>query len=130
MIELRAMLLLAVATLMGCVQPGVLEGFPAAEMPAVSVHSSKRSLQELRITVARMIGVASVAVGSDAFVQTSLLVIEKARPRGRDGIQLSGRDYDKPEQFRLFKSNTACVLVRLRTGARELLPNTQCVVER
>ena len=130
MIELRAMLLLAVATLMGCGQPSVLEGLPAAELPAVVVQPSDRSRQELRTAVARMIGVGSVAVGSDAFVQTSLLVIEKARPRGIDGVQLSGRDYDRPEQFRLFKSDRGCVLIRLRTGAREALPNTQCVVER
>lgn len=76
-----------------------------------------------------MMGVASVAVASDALLYTSLMVIEKNRPRGADGVQLSGRDYDKPEQFRLIKLNQECALVKLRTGVREVLRECQCIAE-
>lgn len=132
MIEFSVLLLAAAIAVTGCAQPGLTVGSAVSEVPevpAVVVLANDASGQALRSTVAHMMGVASVAVANDVLLKTSLLVIEKNRPRGVDGIQLSGRDYDKPEQFRLFKSAQGCVLVRLRTGAREVLPHTQCTAE-
>ena len=129
MTKLHLIRLAIAVAVIGCAQPGSVVSRQTAELPAVEVRPSDRSRQELRRAVAYMMGVASVLIGSEELLQTSLLVMEKRRPLGPDGIQLSGRDYDKPEQFRLFKLDTACVLVKLRTGAREWLPNTQCIVE-
>ena len=117
---------LGVLTLSACAQ---VSPAGAADAPAVLVQPTDASRHALSISVARMLGVTSVAVAQDALLQTSLMVIEKNRPRGADGIQLSGRDYDQPEQFRLIKSGNSCVLVKLRTGAREVLLDTQCAFE-
>lgn len=97
-----------------------------AETPAVLVQSSDAARTEVHMTVARMLNAPSVTVADDALLHDSLLIIEKVRPRDAQGVQLSGRDFDKPEQFRLIKTGQACVLVRLRTGARETLRQSQC----
>lgn len=91
-----------------------------------SAQSSDPARQELRGTLARMLNAPSVAVADDAFLHDSLLIIEKVRPRDAQGVQLSGRDFDRPEQFRLIKTGSACVLLRLRTGAREVLRHSRC----
>ena len=91
-----------------------------------SAQSSDPARQELRGTLARMLNAPSVTVADDAFLHDSLLIIEKVRPRDAQGVQLSGRDFDRPEQFRLIKTGSACVLVRLRTGAREVLRHSRC----
>ncbi len=132
MFSLRTLFLLVASALSGCAQigpPAGSAGASPAGTPALLVQPSNAARQELHTAVARMMGVDSVAVASDALLYTSLMVIEKNRPRGADGVQLSGRDYDKPEQFRLIKLNQECALVKLRTGAREVLRECQCIAE-
>lgn len=129
---IAAAVAVAVAVLGGCAQtsPSTSAVSPVqTDTAAVLVQPGDVARQELRASVARMMGVANVAVASDALLHTSLMVIEKNRPRGAGGIQLSGRDYDKPEQFRLFKSDKGCVLVKLSSGARELLRESKCTAE-
>jgi hypothetical protein len=130
MIWLAALVLMVASALSGCVQTSPAVSTFGAQAPALLVQPSDASQQELRATVARMMGVASVSLAKDVFLATSLMVIEKNRPRGADGIQLSGRDFDKPEQFRLLKSGNQCVLVKLSTGAHEVLQKSQCEAER
>ena len=123
---------MAAAVLSGCPQTSLSTGGVSeviTDIPALLLQPDDAARQELRTSVARMMGVASVAVAGDALLHTSLMVIEKNRPRGAGGIQLSGRDYDKPEQFRLFKSDKGCVLVKLSSGARELLRDSKCTAE-
>ena len=73
-----------------------------------------------------MLGARDVTLANDVLVHDSLLVIEKAHPRDAKGMQLSGRDYDKPEQFRLIKTDAGCILVRLKTGERHVLHHAHC----
>lgn len=132
MANLCALFLMAAAVLSGCAQTSLSTGGVSeviTDIPALLLQPDDAARQELRTSVARMMGVASVAVAGDALLHTSLMVIEKNRPRGAGGIQLSGRDYDKPEQFRLFKSDKGCVLVKLSSGARELLRESKCKAE-
>jgi hypothetical protein len=76
--------------------------------------------------VANMLGTPDVTLASDVLLHDSLLVIEKAHPRDARGLQLSGRDYDKPEKFRLVKTGAECVVVRLKTGERRVLRYAHC----
>ena len=132
MTNLCALFLMAAAVVSGCAQTSPSTGGVSevkTDLPALLVQPDDAARQELRTSVARMMGVPSVAVAGDALLDTSLMVIEKNRPRGAGGIQLSGRDYDKPEQFRLFKSDKGCVLVKLSSGTRELLRESKCTAE-
>jgi hypothetical protein len=94
--------------------------------PAVLLQPSPESFEALRSTVARLLNVPAVTLAPDALQHTSRMVIEKARPRGMDGLPLTGRDFDQPEAFQLVTDGALCILVRLRTDTREALHTSQC----
>lgn len=94
--------------------------------PAVLVQPSQESFQALGSTVARLLNVPSVTLAPDALQHTSRMVVEKARPRGMDGLPLTGRDFDQPEAFQLVTDGALCILIRLRTNTRETLHTGQC----
>lgn len=125
-IYLRKFLLAAMLTLTACHSHTI--AMPS-ETQAVLVQPTDAARKELRATVARMLNVPSVNVADDALLHDSLMIIEKVRPRDAKGLPLSGRDFDKPEQFRLMKIDDTCVLIRLRTGAKETLFESTCVMQ-
>lgn len=94
--------------------------------PAVLQQSSQESFEELRGAVARLLNVPTITLAPDALQRASRMVIEKARPRGMDGLPLTGRDFDQPEAFQLVTDGALCILVRLRTDTRETLHASQC----
>jgi hypothetical protein len=96
------------------------------ETQALLVQPTAAAQKELQATVARMLSAPTVAVAGDALQSDSLMIIEQTRHRDAKGLQLSGRDFGKPEQFRLLKIGDACVLVRLHTGARAVLRESRC----
>ena len=98
-----------------------------AETPALIVHPTAESRAELAKAVSTALGGSPVTLADDALTHDSVLVIEPARPRGPDGILMNGRDLRKPEQFRLIRAGSHCVLVRQSTGVRQRLKFTQCV---
>jgi len=98
-----------------------------AETPALLVRPDAAARDQLRAALSRVLKVPTVTLADDALLRDSLLVIEKVRPRDARGLQLDGRDRDKPEPFRLLKVDDACLLLRLRTGERIALPASHCV---
>jgi hypothetical protein len=98
-----------------------------AETPALIVRPTAESRAELAKAVSTALGGSPVTLADDALTHDSLLVIEPARPRGPDGLLMNGRDLRKPEQFRLVRVGSHCVLVRQSTGGRQRLKSTQCV---
>jgi hypothetical protein len=71
-----------------------------------------------------------VTLADDALTHESLLIIEHAHPRDAHGLPLNGRELGRPEQFRLVKSGSHCILVHQRTGKRYRLRSTTCDPER
>lgn len=112
--------------LAACSASPMAEPAAPADLPAVLLAPDAAMRRELHAALAQLLSVPQVLVADPAFTRDSSLIIEKVRPRGADGVQLTGRDYDKPEQFRLVKSGASCVLVRVRTGARLILPQARC----
>ena len=88
------------------------------------------SRAELRTTVAAMLKVPSVTLADDALTADSLMIIEKVHPRDAAGISLSGRDFDKPEQFRPLKIGATYVLLQVRSTARRVLRQSHCAPAR
>ncbi|MET3130449.1 hypothetical protein AAKU55_000706 [Oxalobacteraceae bacterium GrIS 1.11] len=97
------------------------------ETPALLVRPDAAARDQLRAAVSRVLKAPSLTLADDALLRNSVMVIEKVRPRDARGIQLDGRDRDKPEPFRLLKVDDVCVLVRLRTGQRIALPASHCM---
>ncbi|HLT91895.1 MAG TPA: hypothetical protein VKZ85_13235 [Woeseiaceae bacterium] len=131
-------LLSACLVLAACRAPGPPGAPPAAEpaaalpaghRPAVVVNPTPESRAELERVIGDMLFGADVTLSDDAFTQSSLLVLERARIRRLGQPQLPGRDLGMPERFRLLTTGTECVLVHETNNARYELPATECAPE-
>ena len=89
-----------------------------ADVPAIIVKPTKESRAELARVVSSALNGAPVRLADDALTRESLLIIEKAH--------LSGREFGRPEHFRLVKMGEHCALVHERTGKRTTLASTTC----
>lgn len=96
------------------------------DAPAVITQPSAASRAELLTAVTSALNVANVTLADDALTKTSTLTIERTRLRDASGRQLSGRDLDKPEVFRLVKNGANCVLIHQGSGKRFELAKTVC----
>jgi hypothetical protein len=99
------------------------------EVAAVLVQPGPAARAELRSAVAGMLDVPDVTLADDVLLHDSRLIIEKVHPRDARGLQLSGRDYDKPVQFRLVKSGEYCILLLPKTGKWLVLHHAVCAAE-
>jgi hypothetical protein len=96
------------------------------DVAAVIDKPTKESRAELAQAVSSALNGAPVTLADDALTQDSLLIIQRAHPRDASGVPPSGRDFDKPEHFRLVKTGKHCALVHERTGKRTTLVSTTC----
>jgi hypothetical protein len=96
------------------------------EVPAVVVAPTAQSRDDLRQALASALNGALVVLADDALMHESLLIIERTQARDASGVPLSGRELGRPEQFRLVKSGTRCILIQVSSGKRWTLVNTQC----
>jgi hypothetical protein len=116
---LRRALVLASLALAAC----------AHELPARIVDPTASSRAELARVVSDALGGAPVALADDALTRESLLVIERKPPRDALGRPLGGRELGRPERFRLFRTDSACVLVHESDGRHYVLAATSCIAE-
>jgi|SRR5690349_881028 hypothetical protein len=87
-------------------------------VPAIIDKPTPESRAELARAVSSALNGAAVTLADDALTRDSSLIIEKAH--------LSGRDFGRPEHFRLVKMGEHCALVHERTGKRTTLASTTC----
>jgi hypothetical protein len=99
------------------------------ERPARIVNPSAESRAELRRVVGDMLFGADVTLADDALTDSSVLIVERSRPRSLDNPPLSGRDLGQPERFQLVTTGKRCVLIRESDRARHELVETECVAE-
>ena len=93
-------------------------GLAQPDVAALIDRPTADSRAELTRAVSRALNGAPVTLADDALTRESSLIIEKAHRLGRD--------FDKPERFRLVKAGKQCVLVHERTGMRTLLASASC----
>src|ERR671936_958060 len=96
------------------------------EVPAIIDQPTPASRAELARVVSADLTGAPVTLADDALTRDSLLIIERAHPRDASGVPLSGREFERPEHFRLVKAGEHCALVHERTGKRTTLASTTC----
>ena len=89
-------------------------------------NPTAQSRAELVRVVSRALNGASVTIADDALTGDSTLIVERAARRDAQGLPLDGRETGRPEQFRLVKNGSRCVLVHERTGRRWTLASTSC----
>jgi len=95
-------------------------------VPSIIDKPTAESRAELARVVSEALNGARVTLADDALTRESVLIIERAHPRDANGVPLSGRDFGRPEHFRLVKMGEHCALVHERTGKRTTLASTTC----
>ena len=93
---------------------------------AVLGDPTDESRAELARVVRGALHTTEVTISSSALTRDSVLVIERTPIRDAAGRRLTGRDLDKPEQFRLVKSGAQCVLIHVSTSERYELEHARC----
>ncbi len=99
------------------------------DVAAVIVEPSSESRVEILRIVSTALNGANITIAADALTRESMLIVERRVPRDPQGRRLSGRDYERPEQFRLVKSGSDCALIHVRTNERYELKEVKCVAE-
>ena len=84
------------------------------------------SREELARVVSAALHGAPVTLADDALTKESVLIIERAGIRDAHGVRIDGRVMEKPEEFRLVKSGSQCVLIHRRAGERHTLTHATC----
>ena len=99
------------------------------DVPAVRTSLTEASTLEIEQIVATAAGGSRIAIADNALSESSLLIVERA-PRERiDVPPANGRDYGRPDRFRLVLDGPQCFLVHEETGLRYLLKDTVCITE-
>jgi hypothetical protein len=99
------------------------------DAPAVIVTPTPESHAELVQVVSSALSSADVRIAADALTREDLLVIDRTPARDASGQRLSGRDFGRPEHFRLVKDRSQCVLIHTSTGVRYELKKVQCAAK-
>lgn len=97
------------------------------DAPAVIVEPSSESRVEILRIVSSALNGANITIAADALTRESMLVVERKVARDAQGRRLQGREYERPEQFRLVKNGSDCALIHVRTSARYELKDVRCV---
>lgn len=99
------------------------------EVPAVVVAPTSESRAELQRVVSSALGGVDIRLADDALTTSSLLIVERRRHQTIEGRIGDDRSMEPPEKFRLMTSDSACVLVHLRTKQQYPLAVTTCAPE-
>jgi hypothetical protein len=99
-----------------------------SDAPAVIAQPTAASRAELQRIVATALNRNDVTLADDALTRESILLIERTPARDATGKRLSGRDYEKPEQFQLVSHDGRCTLIHQASGKRYELRQTTCRV--
>lgn len=98
------------------------------DVPAVLVNPTPAARAELLETLSAALNGAPITIADDALTRESVLLIERAPPRGRDA--LGGRTIETAvHRFELVVDDGRCALVRRADAWRAPLPSATCVPE-
>jgi hypothetical protein len=100
------------------------------DVPAVITNPTGQSRAELYRVVSSALNGAPLTIADDALTRDSTLIIEREGRHNADGVPLTGRDRGRPEQFRLVKNGSRCMLVHERSGQRFTLAAVTCSPKR
>ena len=101
--------------------PACKVGAMRADVPAYISNATEESRAELLRVVREALNGSDVTIADNALTDGSLLIIEPKH--------LTGRDFRRPEHFRLMLSDSHCILVHQETEARVKLTQTECRAE-
>ncbi|MDG2090291.1 MAG: hypothetical protein P8J61_04165 [Gammaproteobacteria bacterium] len=92
---------------------------PSLRRPALSNNINVERML-LETAISEMMNGTDIIVADDAFVNSSDLIIERR-------LQSSGRDFDMPDHFRLWKRGESCLLEHVESGEMKNIEELNCV---
>jgi hypothetical protein len=98
----------------------------AGEQPAVLSDNDPETRAALQDALTAATGAPSVRLADDAFVNSSVLVLEFGPKDSIGAPPAQGRMLDRPLRFRLVKDGEACFIVDERDGRRTLVDGVSC----
>ncbi len=101
----------------------------ASDKPAVIIRPSDESRAELLRVLSSALKGIRITLAADVLTNDSLLTLERNPPRDLRARQLTGRQLERPQQFRLVMNGSDCILVDLSNGVRWRLRDTLCAPE-
>lgn len=125
---MRKFLLLSCAILIAGCESLMAQTEHDALLNVGDTASVAHTQQELSATIAKMIKVSKLRLGSDELSKTSMLTVERSQLRDASGLLMQGLETEEPNVFKLVKRGDACFLIHLKTGKREEL-NLSCHVK-
>ena len=97
-----------------------------ADQAAVLSAPSTTTQAQLQSAISEMLDGTPVRLAEDAFASNSLLTLEHSPPGSIDGQFAGARTVERPEQFKLLISGSACQLLRVKTGQQRVLQDLRC----
>ncbi len=104
-------------------------GLEAKDAAALIVSPTPSGQRELVAVVASAIGRDTVLLADDALVTSSELIIERAQIKRIDGRVGGGREFTRPDHFKLVLSGSKCFLIHQANQARYELSESRCVLQ-
>lgn len=92
---------------------------PDIDRNAVISEPNEKAIRLVRESLEKMLNGAQTQITENAFTENSLLVIHQS--------QLTGRDLGSSYRFRLIKNIDDCFMIYENTGAREIIPELNCI---
>jgi hypothetical protein len=96
------------------------------ESAAVIIEPTDASRAALHEALSAALGRSDVTLADDALTRDSILLIEPTPARDAAGQRITGRDFGRPEEFRLVTREGRCMLIHERTGRQYELSHTRC----
>jgi len=86
------------------------------------------AIKEITDVIASALG-QDIQLSAEAFSRSSLVTLEHRAHQTIAGRPATGLMIEKPEQFRLVRTNSGCAIVRLKSGDVLALGETRCRAE-
>ena len=98
-------------------------------VPAVLMSADANSTSQLEQAIASLLNTDNVKISPSAFVQSSLLAIERAPHKDATGQLIMGRTYEMPQMVQLYIQDDKCSIKLANAEQSRQLPKLKCKAE-
>lgn len=99
----------------------------AQEAALLVINTEQNDIKLVQNAISKMLNGSDITLADNAFTIQSEVIIERRRNPAAGTSKSLGRDYSKPDHFKLWISKDSCLLEHVETGETEHLDAVQCV---
>ena len=98
-------------------------------VPALLISADANNTSQLEQAIASLLNTDNVKISPSAFVQSSLLAIERAPHKDATGQLIMGRNYEMPQMVQLYIQGDKCSIKLANAEQSRQLPKLKCKAE-